>query len=106
MIYFYGIIGKKKGENVKIAGMFPGKNIFDHRKSAAILIYESLTKRSSSHCWFQFTLILRQIQKKKKGRKEGKQNKYFVEKILRHYRKSFCVVMETQKAQARIKKSE
>lgn len=44
--------------------------------------------------------------KKNKRRKEGKQNKYFVEKILRHYRKSFGVVMETQKAQARKKKSE
>lgn len=51
-------------------------------------------------------LILRLIKKKNKRRKEGKQNKYFVEKILRHYRKSFGVVMETQKAQARKKKSE
>lgn len=105
-MYFYGIIEKKKVENVKIAGMFPGKNVFDHRKSAAILTYEFLTKRSSSHCWFQFMLILRWIKKKNKRRKEGKQNKYFVEKILRHYRKSFGVVMETQKAQARKKKSE
>lgn len=77
MIYFYGIIGKKKGENVKIAGMFPGKNIFDHRKSAAILTYEFLTKRSSSHCWFQFMLILRQIQKKKKKEKRGETKQVF-----------------------------
>lgn len=80
MIYFYGIIGKKKGENVKIAGMFPGKNIFDHKKSAAILTYEFLTKRSSSQCWFQFTLILRRIQKKKKGEKRGNKTSILLKK--------------------------
>lgn len=41
----------------------------------------------------------------KKREKRGKQTKYLDEEILRHYRKSFSVVMETQKAQARKKKS-
>lgn len=85
----------------------PEKNVFDYSKSEAILTYEYLTKRKencSSHYRFQFVLI--SISTPKKERKEGKQNEYFAEKRLKHYRKSFSVVMETQKAQARKKKSE
>lgn len=45
MIYVYRIIRKKPVENVKIAGTFPGKNVFDYSKSEAILTYECLAKR-------------------------------------------------------------
>lgn len=55
-------------ENVKIVGMFPGKNIFEFSKSEAILTYEYLTKRKencSSHSPFQFVLISVPTQKKR-----------------------------------------
>jgi len=71
MIYVYRIIRKKPVENVKIAGMFPGKKVFDYSKSEAILTSEYLTKRKencSSHYWFQFVLISISIQKKREKR--------------------------------------
>lgn len=85
----------------------PEKNIFDYSKSEAILTYEYLTKRKKN-CFFPLSVPIctHFYINPKKERKEGKQNEYFAEKILRHYRKSFSVVMETEKAQARKKKSE
>lgn len=56
-------------ENVKIAGMLPGKNVFEFSKSETILTYEYLPKRKencSSHSPFQFGLISASIQKKER----------------------------------------
>lgn len=64
MIYFCGIIGEKTHGKCEDCRHVPWKKHLWSQE--AILTYECLTK-SSSHSLFQFMLIWRLIQKKRKG---------------------------------------